>query len=91
MGGTRVVREEPGKQKPRSAVLASRLRDCGRGNSPEAAPEQMRGGKGADADIQLRIGVDADKAFGMKFASPGHQSVRADRADELRARRIQAV
>ena len=46
MGGTRAVREEPGKQKPRNAAFASRLRDCGRGNSPEAAPKQMRGRKG---------------------------------------------
>ena len=54
MGGTRVVREEPGKQKPRSAPFASRLRDCGRGNSPEAAPKQMRGGKGTNALRQFK-------------------------------------
>jgi hypothetical protein len=41
-----VIREEPGKQKPRSALFASRPRDCGRGNSPEAAPRQEAGGKG---------------------------------------------
>jgi hypothetical protein len=46
MGGTRAVREEPGKQKPRSAICASRVRDCGRGNSPEAAPKQKGRGKG---------------------------------------------
>jgi len=37
------------KQKPRSALFASQLRDCGRGNSPEAAPKQMRGRKGKSA------------------------------------------
>jgi hypothetical protein len=51
MGGTRAVREEPGKQKPRSALFASRQRDCGRGNSPQAAPKQKRGGKGSTASV----------------------------------------
>jgi hypothetical protein len=53
MGGTRAVWEEPGKQKPRSALFASRLRDCGRGNSPEAAPKQMRGGKERNVPSQF--------------------------------------
>jgi hypothetical protein len=33
-------------QKPRSALFAPRLRDCGRGNSPEAAPKQSAAEKG---------------------------------------------
>jgi hypothetical protein len=40
------------KQKPRSALFASRLRDCGRGDSPEAAPKQERGGKGEMPEME---------------------------------------
>jgi PadR family transcriptional regulator len=55
MGGTRAVREEPGKQKLRRAFFASRLGDCGRGNSPEAAPKQMRGEKGRSIPVQFNL------------------------------------
>lgn len=62
MGGTRAVRGEPGKQKPRSALFTSRPRDCGRGNSPEAAPKQKVGVKGENAprqfiELRRRAGV----------------------------------
>jgi hypothetical protein len=45
MGGTCAVREEPGKQKLRSAFYASRMRGRGRRNWPEAVPKKMGGRK----------------------------------------------
>jgi len=88
MGGTRVTRGEPGKQKPRSAAFASRLRDCGRGNSPEAAPKQMRGGKGRNVPRQLHAlrqrpwrlqGARSLPAFALEMAAKrnGWKSVAA--------------
>ena len=84
MGGTRVVWEEPGKQKPRSALFASRPRDCGRGNSPEAAPKQKRGGRGKMDFISLVGGGDPVRtpmesvAEAVGISCEGHAGCTAD-------------
>jgi len=46
LGGTRAVWEEPRKQKPRSALFASRIRDRGRRNLARAVPRNGPAEKG---------------------------------------------
>lgn len=70
MGGTRAVREEPGKQKARSALFASRPRDCRRGNSPEAAPKQR-----ATEKEECTRKPNSDYRAVAPHRQPGHQKV----------------
>ena len=63
-----MVREEPGKQKPRSAVFESRVRDCGRGNSPEAAPSKCAAEKEECTRHFIRMTAKRDATGGEKEA-----------------------
>jgi hypothetical protein len=73
-----MIREEPEKQKTRSALFASRLRDCGRGKSLEAAPNKKREGKGKNVPRQ----------FGRSRWRPSTQHGSAKRKPPLREKSL---
>src|SRR5713101_1895701 len=66
MGGTCAVREEPGKQKPRSALCASRYGTAGAGIWPEQCPGKCAAKKGAHLLNSVHTGPD-DKSERIRY------------------------
>ena len=69
MGGTRAVREEPGKQKPRSALFASRYGTAGVGILPKQRPSKCAAEKRKCAESVHRNTQGVN--WGGKGVAPG--------------------